>query len=100
VHGRPLVVEWSVAGVRSGDAAVQHPKRSQHKYAKSSYKIGKWAAYEAGLRGRGDLTIWLPDDAIQGWTPSGHRKAGGMKLYTNLAIKTALAVRMVYHLSL
>jgi hypothetical protein len=43
---------------------MKYPKRSQYKYAKSSYRIRNWPEYEAGLRRRGDLTIWLSDDAI------------------------------------
>jgi len=38
--------------------------------------------------------------AIASWSPAGRRKPGGKKLYTNLAIETALTVRMVYHLPL
>jgi hypothetical protein len=59
-----------------------------------------YTAYEAGLRRRGDLTLWFSEDAIQGWRASGRRKPGGQKLYTNLAIETALTVRAVYHLPL
>jgi IS5 family transposase len=79
---------------------VQHPKRSQYKYAKKPYRIGNWPEYEAGLRRRGDLTLWFSEEAIQGWRDSGRRKPGGQKLYTNLAIETALTVRAVYHLRL
>jgi hypothetical protein len=79
---------------------VQHPKRSQYKHTKKPYKIGNWAAYDAGLRSRGDLTLWFSEDAIQGWRASGRRKPGGQKLYTNMAIETALTVRAVFHLPL
>ncbi len=33
---------------------MKYPKRSQYRYAKSSYRIRNWAEYEAGLRRRGD----------------------------------------------
>ena len=79
---------------------MQHPKRSQYKYTKKAYRIGNWAMYEAGLRSRGDLTIWLSEEAIHGWRAAGRRKPGGQKLYTNLAIETALTLRAVYHLPL
>ncbi len=58
---------------------MKHPKRSQYKYAKSRYRVRNWAEYEAGLQKRGDLTVWLSDDALDSWraTPSG--KPGGFR---------------------
>jgi hypothetical protein len=41
---------------------MKYPKRSQYKYAKSRYRIGNWSEYEAGLRRRGDLTVWLSEE--------------------------------------
>ncbi len=46
---------------------MRYPKRSQFKYAKSQYQIRNWPLYEAGLRRRGDLTVWLSEDAINPW---------------------------------
>ncbi len=46
---------------------MKYPRRSQYKYAKSPYRIRNWPEYEAGLRRRGDLTIWFSDDAIKSW---------------------------------
>ena len=68
---------------------MKYPKRSQHKYAKSPYRIRNWPEYEAGLRRRGDLTIWFSDDAIKSWraVPSG--KAGGQRSYASIAIEAA-----------
>jgi hypothetical protein len=43
---------------------VKYPKRSQYKYAKSRYRVRNWRKYEAGLRGRGDLTLWFSEDAL------------------------------------
>ncbi len=34
-------------------------KRTQWKYVQKTYRVRNWAEYEAGLRGRGDLTVWL-----------------------------------------
>ncbi len=55
---------------------------------KTKYRVGNWPRYERGLRNRGDVTIWLGEEAIAGWTPpkSGHR--GGQRRYSNLAILT------------
>ena len=56
---------------------MKYPKRSQYKHAKSQYRVRNWAEYEAGLRSRGDLTIWLADDALDAWraVPSGNPAA-------------------------
>ena len=34
-------------------------KRSQRKYVKKSYRVRNWRGYEAGLRARGSLTVWI-----------------------------------------
>jgi hypothetical protein len=79
---------------------MKYPKRSQYKYAKSSFRIRNWPEYEAGLRNRGDLTVWLSSTAFDAWreTPSG--KPGGQRTYADIAIEAALTIRMVFHLPL
>jgi hypothetical protein len=79
---------------------MKYPKRSQYKYAKSPYRIRNWPEYEAGLRRRGDLTIWFSDDAINSWRALPSGKSGGQRIYANVAIEAALAIRMVLHLPL
>jgi hypothetical protein len=79
---------------------MKYPKRSQYKYAKSRYRISNWPEYEAGLRQRGDLTVWLSDDAINSWREPPSRKPGGQRTYSDIAIEAALTVRVVFHLPL
>jgi hypothetical protein len=79
---------------------MKYPKRSQYKYAKSPYRIRNWPEYEAGLRRRGDLTVWLSDDAINSWRALPSGKPGGQRIYANIAIEAALTIRMVFHLPL
>jgi hypothetical protein len=79
---------------------MQYPKRSQYKYAKSPYRIRNWPEYEAGLRRRGDLTVWLSNDAINSWRALPSGKPGGQRTYANIAIKAALTIRMVFQLPL
>jgi hypothetical protein len=43
---------------------MKYPKRSQYKQAKSQYRVRNWAEYEEGLQRRGDLTVWLSDEAL------------------------------------
>ena len=79
---------------------MKYPKRSQYKYAKSRYRIGNWPEYEAGLRRRGDLTVWLSEDAIDSWREPPGGKPGGQRTYANIAIEAALTIRMIFHLPL
>jgi hypothetical protein len=79
---------------------MKYPKRSQYKYAKSRYRIGNWPEYETGLRRRGDITVWLSEDAINSWREPPSGKPGGQRTYTDIAIEAALTIRMVFHLPL
>lgn len=73
-------------------------KRSQAKYVKQTHKITNWSVYDQALVNRGSLTFWFTDDAISKWTAPPSGKAGGQRKYSDLAIETALAFRMVFHL--
>jgi hypothetical protein len=79
---------------------MKYPKRSQYKYAKSRYRVRNCAEYEAGLRKRGDLTVWLSDAALNAWRAPASGKPGGQRTYADLAIQAALTIRMVFHLPL
>ena len=79
---------------------MKYPKRSQYKYAKTRYRIGNWPEYEAGLRRRGDLTVWLSEDAINSWREPPSGKPGGQRTYADIAIEAALTIRMIFHLPL
>jgi hypothetical protein len=70
------------------------------KYAKSSYRIRNWAEYEAGLRRRGNLTVWLSDAALDAWRALPSGLPGGQRTYANIAIEAALTIRMVFQLPL
>ena len=79
---------------------MKYPKRSQYKHAKSQYRVRNWPEYEAGLRRRGDVTIWLSDQALDAWRAPASGKPGGQRRYANIAIEAALTIRMVFHLPL
>ena len=67
---------------------------------KTKYRIRNWREYERGLRSRGDVTIWLSEDAITAWIPPKNGLRGGQRRYSNLAIRTALTLRVVFGLPL
>jgi IS5 family transposase len=67
---------------------------------KVSYSISNWRRYNAGLKKRGSLTLWISSELLKGWRYSGVQKRGGCKRYSDLAIETCLTVRLLYHLPL
>ncbi len=79
---------------------MKYPKRSQYKHAKCQYRVRNWSEYEAGLQKRGDLTVWLSDDALDAWQVPAEGKPGGQRTYSDVAIEAALTIRMVFHLPL
>ena len=34
---------------------------------KSKYKITNWAEYNKGLKNRGNITVWISEEAIEAW---------------------------------
>jgi Transposase DDE domain len=68
--------------------------RSQCKHAKSQYRVRNWPEYEAGLRCRGDVTVWLSDAALDAWRAPASGKPGGQRTYADIAIDSALTIRM------
>jgi hypothetical protein len=68
--------------------------------SKGKYKIRNWSAYNQGLKQRGSINIWIPEQALQHWLYEGKRKRGGKYIYSDAAIESCLLVRQVYHLTL
>src|SRR5918995_1541703 len=75
-----------------------HPNRP--KRFRARYRIRNWPQYEAGLKRRGDLTLWLDQAAIAGWHASRRTTPGGQARYSDLAIELVLILRLVFHLAL
>jgi Transposase DDE domain len=67
---------------------------------RARYRIRNWPQYEAGLKRRGDLTLWLDEAAIAGWQAPRRTTPGGQARYSNLAIELVLTLRLVFHLAL
>jgi len=76
-------------------------KRSRvHPAYKTKYRVTNWPEYDQGLVRRGDLTIWISQDAIDGWQPSPTGTRGGQRRFSDAAIETALTIRLLFHLPL
>jgi hypothetical protein len=48
-----------------------HNADRRHHILRMSFKVQKWPEYEAGLRRRGSLTLWLEDGALYHWQTLG-----------------------------
>jgi len=46
---------------------------------KTKYRVNNWAAYDIALRARGDITVWLDEEAIGAW----NAPQSGFALYVN-----------------
>ena len=67
---------------------------------KQKRKVTNSAAYDAALRQRGSLTVWLTDEAVAAWTAEPRTTQDGQRWYSPLAILTALTLRAVFRLAL
>ncbi len=67
---------------------------------RAQYRIRNWRDYDAGLKRRGELTLWLDEAALAGWQAPPRTTPGGQTLYSNLAIELVLMLRLVFHLAL
>ena len=75
-------------------------KSRVHPKYKTKYHVGNWSAYDRALVQRGDITVWLAPDAIATWEAVGVGTRGGQRQYSDLAIETALTLRLIFHLPL
>jgi len=81
-------------------------KRTQRKYVKKPYRVRDWRDYEAGLRDRGSLTVWisLTDGKLVNWDaprprrrkPGRQPKYGGGLTLEDVASVTAMLDRLLH----
>ena len=81
-------------GHSSGMRSKVHPKY------KSKYRVSNWAEYDQALVQRGDITLWISDDAIASWEPVPTGRRGAQRKFSDHAIETALTLRLVFNLPL
>lgn len=67
---------------------------------KTLYCTKNWKEYDAALVSRGDITVWISDDARAGWLHQGPKPQGHPLVFTDSAIECCLTVRAVFHLPL
>jgi transposase len=78
----------------------KHHAARRRRIPKARYRVQDWAAYEAGLKWRGDLTLWLDEAAVAGWQAPRRTTPGGQAWYSDAAVELVLTLRLVFHLAL
>jgi len=71
----------------------------RHHIPRPKRRVRNWSEYDAALRRRGSLTVWVTEAAIAHWKATPRTTPGGQPAYSDLAITTALMLRAVFHLA-
>jgi Transposase DDE domain len=74
--------------------SLVHPK------FKTKYHVANWSDYDRSLVERGNITLWLTPAAMASWNAKPTRRRGGQPKYSDVAIETALTLRLLLHLPL
>ena len=75
-------------------------KSRVHPKYKTRYRVTNWADYDRALVNRGDLTVWITPEAIDAWNAKASGLRGAPRKYSDLAIESALTIRLIFHLPL
>ena len=73
---------------------TERMKSRVHPTFRTKYRVANWAF------GRGDVTLRVSSDAIATWEPARAGIGGGQWKYSDVAIETALTLRLLFHLPL
>ncbi len=71
----------------------KHSDDRHYHNPKMAFQLRNWPEYEAGLRRRGSLTLWIEDAALDHWQIVG---PGGEVRYSDAAIQSTLMVRTAF----
>jgi len=71
-----------------------------HPKYKTKYRVNNWSEYDTALVQRGEITLWISEDAIEDWKPAASGGRGGQRKFSDHAIETALMLRLVFKLPL
>lgn len=78
----------------------KHHASRCHRIGEMKFKVTNWPEYEAGLRRRGSLTLWMTPEALSSWQAPKRTTRGGQPRYSDLAIDAALTLGLVFGLRL
>ena len=66
--------------------------------AKEKYRVTNWASYNKALVKRGNITIYLSEEALENWYDDGPPQKGAQFVYSDLCIETLLVLKVVFKL--
>jgi hypothetical protein len=75
-------------------------KSRVHPKYKSKYRVSNWSKYDRALLQRGDVTLWISENAVASWRPTPTGRRGAQRKFSDHAIETALTLRLVFRLPL
>lgn len=67
--------------------------------SKGCYKLTNWTEYNAGLKQRGSLTLWVDDKIANQWYHSGPATRGGQLMYSGECIILLLTLKVTFRLA-
>ncbi|MCC2651299.1 MAG: Transposase of ISAli17, family, subgroup [Microvirga sp.] len=68
----------------------------RHRIPRARYRVKNWRDYDAALRRRGDLTVWVTAEAIEAWTPANTGRRGRPQRYSEMVVETGLMLRLAF----
>lgn len=76
--------------------------RKQNKGDKKKYRVRNWKEYNQALVDRGKIIFWITEEALRAWEEKEQKKKkrGKPRIYSNVAIETALTLQQVFHMNL
>ena len=98
-HEKSRQLSWSWIRAYCLGHAPSMKSRVHPRY-KTKYRVSNWSKYDQALVQRGDITLWVTDDAIASWNPAPSGIRGGQRKFSNHAIEAALSLRLVFKLPL
>lgn len=78
----------------------RRPRKRRRQRSSVVYRVRNWSAYNQALKARGAVTLWFSSAALAAWWYSGPRQRGAQYVYSDVAIQTALTLRLVFGLGL
>jgi hypothetical protein len=77
-----------------------HKRTHRHPKYKTAYRVKNWPDYDKALRDRGDITLWISQDVLDAGMAPKSGKRGAQPMYADIAIETALTLRLLCRLPL
>ncbi len=90
----------SIMEIKGATSWPQGSRAESTASTRRSTESGTGGSTSVASGAAGDVTIWLSEDAIAAWIPPKNGLRGGQRRYSNLAIRTALTLRVVFGLPL